>query len=132
MDTQLQKVMTAVPECVACGLVDMGSGMLLGAKTVESHPREVLDMVGAASADLFQGTNVTAIEKLFKKARGVKDDGSHYFKEIVMLSENLLHVLIRGKRNQDLCFTVVTRKSANLGMVLTKARMALDDVEKSV
>jgi hypothetical protein len=33
---------------------------------VGSHPQEVLDLVSAATADLFQGPNVTAIENMFK------------------------------------------------------------------
>jgi hypothetical protein len=123
------KVMTQVPECVACGYVDMTSGMLLGSKTVESHPREVLDLVSAATADLFQGTNVTTIEKLFKKSRGVRDDGAHYFHEILVTSENLLHVFIRAKKIQDHAGVFVCRKSANLGMALIKARMSMGELE---
>lgn len=132
LDQTLNKTVGNVPECVAAGYVDMGSGMLLGAKTVDSHPREVLDLVAAATADIFQGTNVTAIEKLFKKTRGTKDDGAHYFNEIVVMSENLLHVFMRGKKYEDHAFTVVCRKNANLGMVLTKARLAQAEVEASV
>jgi len=132
IDKKLQQAVSTVPECVAAGYVDMSSGMLLGAKTVDSHPSEVLDLVSAATADLFQGTNVTAIEKLFKKSRGVKDDGSHYFREILVLSENLLHVFLRGAKHEDHAFIVVCRKNANLGMVLSKTRMTLGEVEAAV
>ena len=62
--------------CVAAGFVDMTTGMLLGVKTVDSHPAEVLELVAAATADMFQGANVTMIEKMFKKARGLKQSGS--------------------------------------------------------
>jgi hypothetical protein len=110
----------------------MKSGMLLGVRTVDSHPSEVLDLVAAATGDLFQGSNVTAIEKMFKKARGVKDDGHHFFQEIVVMSDNLIHVFQRCKRNEDLVLVTVCRLSANLGMVLTKARMALPEVEASL
>lgn len=129
LDSELQKAMSGVPECVAIGYVDMESGMLLGVKTVDSHPAEVLDLVAAASADLFQGTNVVAIEQMFKKARGVKGDDRHYFNEILVMSENLLHIFLRGKENVGHALTIVCRKNANLGMALTKARMALGAVE---
>jgi hypothetical protein len=119
----------AIPECVAAGFVDIKTGMLLAIKTVDSHPREVLDLVAAATGDLFQGSNVTAIEQMFKKARGVKDDGHHYFQEIIVLSDNLIHVFARCKKSEDLVFVAVTRGSANLGMVLSKARLALPGVE---
>ncbi len=107
----------------------MISGMLLGAKTVDSHPQEVLDMVAAATADLFQGQNVTAIERLFPKSRGQQEDGVHYFNEILVLSQNLMHVFLRGRKNPDHAFIVVCAAGANLGMVLTKSRSLQPEVE---
>lgn len=132
LENSLQKAITSVPECVAAGYVDMSTGMLLGVKTVDSHPQEVLDLVAAATADLFQGTNVVAIEGLFKKSRGLKDDGVHYFHEIIVFSENLIHVFQRCKRNTDHATVYVCRKSANIGMVISKTRMALQGIEESV
>lgn len=129
LDTALANVTKSVPECVAAGFVDMNSGMLVGVRTVDSHPQEVLDLVAAATSDLFQGQNVVAIEKLFKKARGVPDDGHHFFREIVVLSDNLIHVFQRGKVREDLVLVTVCRASANMGMVLTKSRSILPDVE---
>ncbi|QJW94778.1 hypothetical protein [Frigoriglobus tundricola] len=126
------RAQASVPDCVATGYVDMGSGMLLGAKTVDSHPREVLDLVAAATADLFQGTNVSSIEKLFRKSRGVKDDGAHYFQEMIVMSDNLVHVFLRSKRNSEQAAVFVCRKSVNIGMALTKSRLSLPDLESNV
>ena len=131
LDDTLQRALTSIPECVAAGFVDLSSGMVLSIKTVDSHPSEVFDMLAAATADLFQGPNVVAIEKVFKKSRGVPDDGHHYFQEIIVNSDNLIHVFLRGKRQQQVvCF--VCRKGANLGMVLTKARLAMPEVEAAL
>lgn len=132
LETALAKAIREIPECVAGGFVDMNTGMLLGVKTVDSHPREVLDLVSAATADLFQGSNVTAIEKMFKKARGIKDDGHHYFQEMIVFSDNLLHVFLRGKKNQDHVAVFVSRKSANIGMMLAKSRLAMPALEATV
>jgi hypothetical protein len=132
LDTALTKTQQSVPECVAAGYVDMSTGMLLGVKTVDSHPQEVLDLVAAATADLFQGTNVTTIEKMFRKSRGQNEDGSHYFREIVVFSDNLLHVFLRARKKRDQAVVIVTRASANIGMVLTKSRAALGDIENAV
>ncbi len=129
LDSALANAQRSIPECVACGYVDMKTGMLLGVKTVDSHPQEVLDLVAAATGDLYQGSNVTAIEKMFKKARGVADDGHHFFQEIIVFSDNLLHVFQRSKKNQDMVFVAVCRASANLGMALSKSRLALPEVE---
>lgn len=129
MDNALQQAISAIPECLAAGFVDLTTGMLIGIKTVDSHPQEVMDFLAAATADLFQGPNVVSIENAFKKARGKESDTRHYFKEIVVLSENLVHVFMRSKKNQDHVAGFVCRKSVNLGMALTKARTAMDAVE---
>ncbi len=124
----LQAAISSIPECLAAGYIDLASGMLLGIKSVDSQPTEVVELLAAATSELFQGTNVKMIENIFKKARGLKDDGHHYFQEIIINSDNLIHVFIRGKNEEQVsCF--VCRKSANLGMVLTKARSAMPALE---
>src|SRR5512139_2763174 len=132
LDTTLAKAQQTVPECVAAGYVDMSTGMLLGVKTVDSHPQEVLDLVAAATADLFQGQSVTSIEKLFRKSRGQSEDGNHYFREIIVFSENLLHVFLRSKKKGDQAVVFVCRATANIGMVLSKSRLTLSEIEASV
>lgn len=132
LDKALQDSIAAIPECVAAGYVDLSTGMLLGVKTVDSHPAEVLEVVAAATADLFQGTNVVLIENMFKKARGVKNDDHHYFQEMIINSDNLIHVFIRTADNEEHVVVYVCRKSANLGMVLTKARSTVPALSKAV
>ena len=131
LDAMLQKAVTSIPDCVAAGYVDLASGMILGMKSVDSHPNAVIELLAAATADLFQGPNVVAIEKLFRAARGVPENGMHYFQEIIVNSDNLIHVFLRGKKQQQVA-TFVCRKGANLGMVLTKARLAMPDLEASL
>jgi hypothetical protein len=127
----LQTAISSIPECLAAGYIDLSSGMLLGIKSVDSQPAEVIDLLAAATADLYQGTNVKMIEQIFKKARGLKDDNHHYFQEFIINSDNLIHVFIRGK-NQEQVACFVCRKSANLGMALTKARAALPALESAI
>ena len=128
----LGQAVGTIPECVAGGYVDLATGMLLAIKTVDSHPREVMDILAAATADLFQGTNVLTIESMFKKARGLAQDGHHYFQEMVINSDNLVHVFMRGKQNEDHVACFVCRRSVNMGMALTKARQALPAIEAAV
>lgn len=131
LDSALSQAQGSVPECVAVGHVDMTTGMLLGVRTVDSHPQEVLDLVAAATADLFQGANVTAIEKLFRRSRGQTEDGKHYFKEIVVFSDNLLHVFIRSKRYENNVTVFVCRGAVNVGMALSKSRIAAGTIEEA-
>jgi hypothetical protein len=131
LDNALQTAIASIPECLAAGYIDLASGMLLGIKSVDSQPTEVVELLAAATSDLFQGANVKMIESIFKKARGLQEDGHHYFQEIIINSDNLIHIFLRGKNEEQVaCF--VCRKSANLGMVLTKSRSAMPALEASM
>jgi hypothetical protein len=131
LNNALQTASASIPECLAAGYIDLASGMLLGIKSVDSQPTEVVELLAAATADLFQGVNVKMIESIFKKARGLSDDGHHYFQEIIINSDNLIHIFLRGKNEEQVaCF--VCRKSANLGMALTKARSSMPALEAAL
>ncbi len=83
--------------------------------------REVLDLVAAATKDLFEGDNVTAIENTFKRVRGVQTN-ERYFKEIMVMSTNLLHIFARLKRYEAAVVVVVCRADTNIGLALMKMR----------
>jgi len=121
VETILERIMTDVPKAVAAGVVDVGSGMLLGAKTVDSHPQAVLDLVAAATRDLFEGDSVVEIENLFKKTRGDVSD-EHYFNEFVVNSKNLVHFFSRLGGEQTTIIVAICRADVNLGLMVTKAR----------
>lgn len=110
-----------VPKAVAASVIDMDSGMLLAVKTTESHPQEVLDFVSAATKEMFEGENVSVVEKIFKKARGVTSE-EKYFKEILVTSKNLMHYFARTPNNERIVVCVVVQADANLGLVMLKSR----------
>ena len=130
LEQALQKAVSQLPECMAAGYVDLDTGMLMGIRTVDSHPNEVLDLLAAATAEMFQGQTVTTIEKMFKKSRGVEDDGTHYFHEMIVNSENLIHIFLRSKSNPQHVAGFVCRASANLGMAMQQARAAMPSLEE--
>lgn len=115
------KSMSDVPKCVAAGIVDLETGILLEVKTLDSHPQEVIDILAPATKDLYEGDNVLAIEDLFKKARGTKSD-EHYFQEMLVMSDNLVHFFSRLKSNNNMVMVTVSSADANVGMVLAKGR----------
>ncbi|MCF6338797.1 MAG: hypothetical protein L3J84_12750, partial [Gammaproteobacteria bacterium] len=61
-----------------------------------------------------------------------ENDNHHYFQEIIINSDNLLHVFLRSKSNEEHVATFVCRKSANLGMVLTKSRSSMPSIEAAI
>jgi hypothetical protein len=125
LDSALRKAVSTVPDCVAGGYVDLDTGLLLSLMSVDSHPQEIMELLAAATADLFQGPNVRTIEQMFRMARGLPEDGHHYFQD------HLIHVFLRGRRQKQVA-AFVCRKAANLGMVLARARMAMPELEAAL
>jgi predicted regulator of Ras-like GTPase activity (Roadblock/LC7/MglB family) len=117
-----------VPEYLASGVVDMSTGMLLDADTIDEHPRDILDMLAAATADLFQGRTVSQIEQIWRQQRGSLDEG-HYFQEILIYSNNLVHLFMRSPYNAEIVAAVVCRRNVNIGMLFAQARHAMRELE---
>jgi len=131
LDQALAAAQHQIPECLGIGYVDLDSGLLLGVKTTDTHPNEVLELVAAATADLFVGPNISMIENIFKDRRQDTRD-THYFRDYAIWSENLIHIFLRGKKYESYVLCVVCRISANFGMVLSKSRMSLPSIEATV
>lgn len=115
------------PDCLAAGVVDMSTGMLLSYETVDSHPTEVFDLLAGATLDLFQGRTVVMIEDIFKERRGVAEDDRHYFQEIMVNSDHLTHLFIRINEQQDVVAVAVCRRSVNVGMLFAQARRVVKE-----
>jgi hypothetical protein len=117
-----------IPNYVGCGFVDMSTGMLLEVDTIDNHPREILDVVAAATADLFEGKNVLQIEELWNRVRGVTD-GGRYFKEILVNSDNLVHLFTRSTTNPDIVAVVICTRQVSIGMLFAQARQVMREFE---
>ncbi len=115
-----------VPDCLAAGVIDLSTGMLLTVETVDSHPAEVLDLLAAATFELFQGRNVVMIENIFKERRGVSSD-RHYFQEVLVNSDNLAHLFIRMDSQDEMVSVVVCRKNVNVGMLFAQTRRVIKE-----
>lgn len=123
----LKMAIDTVEHCVAIGYVDIGTGALLGVQTLDSHPSEVLNLVALATADFFAGQTIVQIEDTFKKSRGANTD-RHYFQEIIVNSDNLVHYFLRQKENQNQVAVFVCRNKVLLGMGLNQARTVMPDL----
>jgi hypothetical protein len=117
-----------VPDYVGCGFVDLSTGMLLDVDTVEKYPREILDVVAAATAHLFEGRNVVQIEGLWKQYRG-QADGGHYFKEILVNSDHLVHLFMRSTSDPDIAVVVLCTREVRVGMLFAQARQVMREYD---
>lgn len=127
INNTLKEFRQNVPDYVASGFVDMSTGMLLAVDTVDNHPREILDVLAAATADLFQGKNVTQIEALWNQYRGV--EGGNYFKEILVNSDNLVHLFLRSASNPEVTAVIVCTCQVSIGMLFAQARAVLKEYD---
>ena len=128
VNNALKEFRRDVPDYVAAGVVDLSTGMLLAMDTVDNHPREILDILAAATADLFQGRNVTQIEQVRQQARGIPDN-RHYFQEMRINSENLVHLFMRSRTNPDIVAAVICSRDVNVGMLFAQARRVMKTMD---
>lgn len=120
-----------VPDYLGSGVVDLTTGMLLDADTVDDHPRDLIDMLAAATADLFEGRTITQIEQMWREYSGSLDEGGHYFEEILIYSRNLVHLFMRSPSNPEIVAAVVCRRTVNIGMFFATARQAMRELEQA-
>lgn len=128
----LQMTSTRVPECVAAGFIDIASGVLLSMRTSHALTEEMADLIASATSDMFNGPNISAIERMFRSSRGGGDSGRSYFQEIVVHSDHLVHIFMRGQEKPEYAAVFVCRRSVNLGMALTRSRLVLPELEAAV
>ena len=126
LDNALTDIIQSDPDCLAAGWVDMATGALLRVMT-GNQPEDGVDLVAAATTDVFKRVDVVGIEQLFKSAHGVSPS-DHYFREIIVKSRDLIHMFARGQHQDDPVLVVVMRVSADLAVVIRSARGALTAV----
>ena len=132
LSRQLASAVNAVPECLGAGYVDLKSGLLLGSETGDANQGAVVNLLAQAAGDLFHGPNVSAIEGLFKRVLGFANQGQHYFQEVIINSDALVHVFLRGRRNPDCVLVLICRKPADLSATLIRCRSIFPSIELAV
>ena len=123
--------MRSIPDCVGSGLLDLDSGDLLGARCSEDCPPEALETVVAATAGLLRSGAAPAIETRFAAPREIGDLGRDT-QEFVVFSGGMLHVFVRSRSNPSHLLCFACRRNANVGMVLSKSRAALEPVTSAI
>ncbi len=109
-----RQVHDKVDDCVAVGVVDLNTGMLLGVHhSVPHFTQAYLDAVAAAAVEMFRGKNVRRVEELLSQQRGepVKDS----FEEIFISSPKVFHFMATIKE-KGAVVVMITKKSVNQGM----------------
>jgi hypothetical protein len=124
------EVVDDVTDAIACAVVDLNSGMLMGVQhRVSYFTQTYLDAVAAAAVDMFRGKNVRRVEQLLSKHRGteVKDT----FQEIFINSTTVIHFM-KLLPEKEVVVVLVTRKTTNQGMGWAGLRAGCQDILDSL
>ena len=119
-----------VDDCLACGVVDLNTGMLMGVHhNVPYFTQAYLDAVAAAAVELFRGKNVRRVEELLATQRGepVKDS----FEEMFISSAKVFHFMI-AMRDKSAVVVMVTKKTTNQGMGWAALRNSISTLKPTL
>ena len=116
-----------VDDCLAVGVVDLNTGMLMGVHhTVPYFTQAYLDAVAAAAVEMFRGKNVRRVEELLSQQRGepIKDS----FEEIFISSPKVFHFMATIK-DKGAVVVMITKKTVNQGMGWATLRTTLPTIK---
>lgn len=125
-----EKIVEDVQDALACGVVDLNTGMLMGVHhTVAYFTQSYLDAVAAAAVDMFRGKNVKRVEKMISQHRGKEITDA--FEEIFVSSPNVFHFM-KALKGKGAVVVLVTRKTTNQGLGWASLRLAVDDIVEAL
>lgn len=131
IDDACQEVVTKVEGAVACGVVDVDTGMILGIHNSAQYSQTLNEVVAAATVDLFRGSNVARVEQMVRAHRGESENGESYFEEVHVTSRHNFHFAKALKAGKAV-IVLVTRRSTNIGMGWAQLKAVLPQVEPLV
>jgi CheY-like chemotaxis protein len=124
-----QRVVKAVDGAVACGVIDIETGTVLGIHNESDYSEEQNDMVAAATKDLFRGPSVARIEAMVRYHRGDEEQADHCFEEIQLTSKHNLH-FAKTLRSGRAVIMLVTKRSTSVGMGWAQLKAAIPVLER--
>lgn len=131
MDEACKSIVQDVDGGVACGVVDLHTGMLLGIFNNAGYSQSLNEIVAAACMDMFRGSNVSRVHQAVRAHRGIPEDGSHYFEEIHITSANNFHFM-KTIQDSKAVIVLVTTKSTNVGMGWASLKTQIPKIEPLV
>ncbi len=123
-------VVESVDDALACGVVDLKAGRLIGVHHIVPYFRQVhLDAVTAAAVEMFRGKMVRRMEELLSKHRGKEIRNS--FEEVFISSTTAFHFM-KSLDKKNAVVVLVTKKSTNQGMGWSSMRGSIPTIEAAI
>jgi len=115
IDDLLQSVVADVDGALGCAVVDLETGLLIGAAhNVPYFTNAYLEAVAAAAVDMLRGKNVRAVESLLATQRGKVVEKT--IQEVQMTTANTLHFMAIVPEKPDALVVLITNRKTHLGM----------------
>ena len=127
IDIACERIVHVVEGAVACALIDLRTGALLGIHNSDGPSPDQNEIVAAATVDLFRGPNTSRIEGMLRPTRTAESDPS--FEEVQLTSKHSLH-FAKTLRNGQAVILLVTHRSTSLGMGWAQLRAAIPIFER--
>lgn len=131
IDDACRDVVSKTDGAVACGVVDLDSGMLLGIFNAAQYTQTLNEIVAAATMDLFRGANVERVEQMVRAHRGLPENGEHYFQEVHVTSAHNFH-FAKTLKGGKAVIMLVTKKTTNIGMGWAQLKSVIPSIEPLV
>jgi hypothetical protein len=123
LNDTMKQLVDDVDGALACAVVDLSSGLMLGAHhNVPYFTQAYIDAVAAAAVDMFRGKTISTVEKLLTAQRGAEVTKS--IKEVQMTTDGTYHFMMIVEGKPDALLVLITNRSANLGMGWSAVRRA--------
>lgn len=131
IDVACERVVTLVSGGVACGVIDLESGGVLGLHNVRDTSGGQSELVAEATVDLFRGPNVARIEAMLREPRSDEDAGDHVLEEVQLTSRRHLH-FAKTLKNGRAVILLVTLRTTSLGMGWAQLKAAIPVLERLI
>ena len=128
LDEILKDITETVSGSLACAVVDLNTGLLLGISSDDKYfSEEFYDVIAAAAVDMFRGKSVRGIESLISQQTG--REVTKTIKEIQISTATTYQFMSTLPGKKDALLVLITDRSANLGMGWMKLRSTAPKVE---
>lgn len=131
IDEVCKEVVDHVDGAIACGVINLETGGLLGIHNASSDSGALNEVVAAATRDLFRGNNIRRIEQIVRSHRGIPECGDRHFREIHITSERSFH-FAKATRDGRSIILLVTKRSTNIGVGWSQLKSIIPRIESLV
>ena len=124
--------MSDIPNCIAVGAVDLTSGTLLALQAQEERPQEMINVMTATIAELFEAPLLQAFSEIYAASPDESPSRGTQFSEILLLNSHHSYLLLRGRKRQEFAVVVITKKDTPAGLLMMKALAAMPNIEQAL